>query len=337
MADVEGFDERYPLNSRLVKQDGRLVEEVYRVGGRYGPRSGGSWDTSKRRSRTRPRRWRAALARSSGSTGPARPATGVRTTSPGSRIGIRRRHDQRLRRGLHGRARREGRMGVAGLLREPRQDGGHPDHRRRTRSGSRTACRGIRSWRKPQVDRRLGARHRRHRRGGRLRPGHARSASTCPTTRTSASATAASRCRCPTSPRPTNSRRRREFRREFAWSPRKWRAPRRWSALPRADDEHARDDRPRVRAGVGNALKGTPREGAEGALVGARGGARRSGRALLRRRSVSWSSSGSSTAEIHDEIVVRRVRGATPATRWCSCAASAKARRSRKTTCATGR
>jgi dipeptidyl-peptidase III len=35
MADLEAFDERYPLNSRLVKQDGRLVEEVYRVGGRY--------------------------------------------------------------------------------------------------------------------------------------------------------------------------------------------------------------------------------------------------------------------------------------------------------------
>jgi dipeptidyl-peptidase III len=35
MADLEGFEERYPLNSRLVRQDGRLVEEVYRVGGRY--------------------------------------------------------------------------------------------------------------------------------------------------------------------------------------------------------------------------------------------------------------------------------------------------------------
>ena len=35
MADLEGFRERYPLNSRLVKRDGRLVEEVYRVGGRY--------------------------------------------------------------------------------------------------------------------------------------------------------------------------------------------------------------------------------------------------------------------------------------------------------------
>ncbi len=34
MADVSAFDERYPLNSRLVKRDGRLLEEVYRVGGR---------------------------------------------------------------------------------------------------------------------------------------------------------------------------------------------------------------------------------------------------------------------------------------------------------------
>ena len=35
MADLDGLDERYPLNSRLVKQAGELVEEVYRVGGRY--------------------------------------------------------------------------------------------------------------------------------------------------------------------------------------------------------------------------------------------------------------------------------------------------------------
>ena len=35
MADLEGFAEDHPLNSRLVKRDGRLVEEVYRIGGRY--------------------------------------------------------------------------------------------------------------------------------------------------------------------------------------------------------------------------------------------------------------------------------------------------------------
>jgi dipeptidyl-peptidase-3 len=36
MADLDGFDERYGLNSRLVRDGERLVEEVYRIGGRYG-------------------------------------------------------------------------------------------------------------------------------------------------------------------------------------------------------------------------------------------------------------------------------------------------------------
>jgi len=40
MADLEGFDEKYGLNSRLVKKDGALVEEICRVGGRYGSRIG---------------------------------------------------------------------------------------------------------------------------------------------------------------------------------------------------------------------------------------------------------------------------------------------------------
>ena len=35
MADLERFDEQYPLTSRLAKVDGRLVEEVYKIGGRY--------------------------------------------------------------------------------------------------------------------------------------------------------------------------------------------------------------------------------------------------------------------------------------------------------------
>jgi dipeptidyl-peptidase-3 len=35
MKDIAGFKEQYPLNSRLVKQNGKLVEEVYRVGGKY--------------------------------------------------------------------------------------------------------------------------------------------------------------------------------------------------------------------------------------------------------------------------------------------------------------
>jgi dipeptidyl-peptidase-3 len=36
MADLKGFTEKYGLNSRLVKQNGKLVEEVYKVGGKYG-------------------------------------------------------------------------------------------------------------------------------------------------------------------------------------------------------------------------------------------------------------------------------------------------------------
>lgn len=35
LADLDGFEEQFPLTSRLVKVDGRLVEEVYRVGGKY--------------------------------------------------------------------------------------------------------------------------------------------------------------------------------------------------------------------------------------------------------------------------------------------------------------
>ena len=35
MADLKGFTEKYGLNSRLVKQDAKLVEEVYRLDGKY--------------------------------------------------------------------------------------------------------------------------------------------------------------------------------------------------------------------------------------------------------------------------------------------------------------
>jgi dipeptidyl-peptidase III len=35
MADLKGFTERYGLNSRLAKKDGKLFEEVYKIGGRY--------------------------------------------------------------------------------------------------------------------------------------------------------------------------------------------------------------------------------------------------------------------------------------------------------------
>jgi len=37
MKDLAGFAEQYPLNSRVMKSGGKVVEEVYRVGGKYDP------------------------------------------------------------------------------------------------------------------------------------------------------------------------------------------------------------------------------------------------------------------------------------------------------------
>ena len=37
MDELEGFDERYGLNSRLLDRNGELIEEVYRIDGKYGP------------------------------------------------------------------------------------------------------------------------------------------------------------------------------------------------------------------------------------------------------------------------------------------------------------
>jgi dipeptidyl-peptidase III len=41
MKDLERFKETYPSNSRLVKANGKIVEEVYRIGGRYGKQIAG--------------------------------------------------------------------------------------------------------------------------------------------------------------------------------------------------------------------------------------------------------------------------------------------------------
>jgi dipeptidyl-peptidase III len=40
MSDLKGFNERHGLNSRLVKRDGRLIEEVYKIDGRYSAQIG---------------------------------------------------------------------------------------------------------------------------------------------------------------------------------------------------------------------------------------------------------------------------------------------------------
>ena len=103
----------------------------------------------------------------------------------------------------------------------------------------------------------------------------------------------------------------------------------------RADHEHARGHRPRVRPGRGAAGRhaaGVP----QGALLGTRRDARRSGCALLPRRSEAGRA-GLIPADASSRRSCGPSTRATRATRWCSCAACARARRSRKTTCATAR
>ena len=126
MADLEAFVEEYPLNSRLVKRDGALVEEVYRVGGRYdgyiraivGSPAGGRpvRDAGDGRGAERAH---PLLSHGCG-IGPDRLRHRL---GPGSQFA--RRHHQRVRRGLHGPSRHEGGLGGARLLRQPAEDGGH--------------------------------------------------------------------------------------------------------------------------------------------------------------------------------------------------------------------
>ena len=92
------------------------------------------------------------------------------------RLGARRRkpggHRERLHRGVPGPARRQGRLGGPGVLRQPRADAAHRDHRRARPvvRGSHAVGAGL-----PQAggDRRVGARHRRRDRDRRLGPDHA--------------------------------------------------------------------------------------------------------------------------------------------------------------------
>ena len=103
----------------------------------------------------------------------------------------------------------------------------------------------------------------------------------------------------------------------------------------RADDQHARGDRPRVGQGR-RAAEGQPAGGAEGAVLGARGGARRSRRAVFPARSEAGRARPRAGRPITTRSSAPSTRP-TRATRSCSCAASARARRSKKTTCATAR
>ena len=133
--------EKNGLNSRLVKQNGKLVEEVYKVGGRYskeitaivshleaaipvraradGQRAARADPVVPHRRRRRPREVRHRV---------------------GGRQGLADRRHQRVHRGVPGRARRQGRRGKrwssSSTGRRPSASASSPT----TRSGSRTTC-----------------------------------------------------------------------------------------------------------------------------------------------------------------------------------------------------
>ena len=208
MADLEGFDEEYALNSRLVKRGGALHEEIYRIDGdgRYADDL-----------REVVRHLEAAIPYASEPMAEALQAliTWYRTGHPRDRraydIAWVADQDSPVdtingftevymdARGA------KGAWEALRLLRQPREDRGHPNRWRSTRSGSRTACRGIlatarpacaESPRTPSTSSSRSATRVRSR----------RSASTCRTISRSASSTAASRSRCRTSSRPTTFR-----------------------------------------------------------------------------------------------------------------------------------
>ena len=226
MADLKGFAEKYGLNSRLTKRDGKLVEEVYRADGTVreadhrdhqaprggaavrdradGEGAGGPRDVLQDRRGRRPREVRHRLGAGQGVAGG---------------------HDQRVHRGLPGSAWHQGRLGGAGLLRQPGEDGPHQEaggeravvrgpHALGSQSTASRTCRALSptpstSWSRPAI-----------------RARSRRLASTCRTTRPSARSSAASRWRCRTSTRPTTCPRRARCAVSSRGRRRKWIAPR---------------------------------------------------------------------------------------------------------------
>ena len=206
MADLETFDEEYPLTSRLVKVDGRLVEEVYKVGGKYGDEISEII-----------RHLEAAIPYASDAMAEALRANVAyyKTGSPvdqralrhrvGRRPGLVGRHHQRVHRGVHGRPRGQGGVGGPGLLRRPREDGGHPHHRR-----ARPVVRGPHAVGPPLPqgggDRHHRQRHRGRHRDRRRRPPDPHRHQPAQRPGRCASNTAASRSRSRTSSRATTCR-----------------------------------------------------------------------------------------------------------------------------------
>ena len=169
LADLDGFTERYELNARLVKTRGRPGR-----GGlsRRRPLRRGH-PPHRRPSRGRDRGGAAGLRRRAARAGPLLPHRRDRGSPRlrhrlGRRPRLAGRHDQRLHRGLPRRARLQGRLGGRRLLRQRGQDPAVPGDRRR---GAVVRGSDALGSEVPQADRdrRVGAGHRRRRRGRRFR------------------------------------------------------------------------------------------------------------------------------------------------------------------------
>ena len=214
---------------------------------------------------------------------------------------------------------------------------GHPEARRATRSGSRTACRGTRSTASRAC----------------------RASRPTPSTSSSRPATPG-----PVTPvginLPNDQRDPRAVRQQVGVAVERQRGVRQVDAagLPRASSR-GRRRRPRAPtkwsafAGElttnmhevighgsgkrGRAAEGQPAGGAQGAVLGARGGARRPGRRSTSCPTRSWSSSASCRRTTSDGDRAGRVRGLHAQRARAAAPRSARARRSRKTTCATAR
>ena len=128
-----------------------------------------------------------------------------------------------------------------------------------------------------------------------------------------------------------------EFRREFSWTPEEAGAGREVEQRAvRAADQHARGDRPRLRQDRGSAQGQSVQPALKEQYSALEEAPRRSRRALLPAESQARRARASSPPPIRPRSSRPSTR-ATRATRWCSSAACAKGRRSKKTTCATGR
>ena len=126
------------------------------------------------------------------------------------------------------------------------------------------------------------------------------------------------------------------YRSEFTWDEAEDARAERWGSLAgRHDDEHARGDRPRL--GAARRASGRQRAAVpQGAVLGARGGPRGPHRPSTSSPTRSWSRSASSTRPTSRTSSGPSTRP-TRATPSCSSGASGRATSSSRTTCATGR